>query len=116
MVESLVFVRNAQARHSLGVGPALERLRNKFFNERVGDEADDHANGNGKKAEEDSGAPHQPCLSWGCDVERLTANKDDQDLSTTHNDANTDEEPILEKTFENVELIVQTTVAAALVS
>lgn len=111
MVESLVFVRDTQTRHTLVVGSTLERLRDEFLEKRVRYETNDHANGDGKEAKENGSSPHDGSLLRRRNIERLTTDKDDQDLSTTHNDANTDEEPILEEAFKDVELVVQTTVA-----
>lgn len=115
MLEALVIVGNCKL-GNLGMGPTLERLGYHSFEEGVRNEADNDANGDGQETKENSGSPHEAGLLIAEDVECFATKADDDNLPGAHDDADTDEEPVSEKAFKNVELIIQAPVAAYSVS
>lgn len=111
VLEPLV-IRDHKAGH-LGLSPALYSLRNELLDERVGDQPDDHADGNRQEAEDDGGPPHAWALASRTNAEGGSTEADDDVLPSTHNNADADEEPILQETLEYVEVVVQATIATS---
>lgn len=76
----------------------------------IRNQANDDTNRNGKEAKHKGNGPESPALLLLGDLESRATDKDDKDLSTTHNGTDADEEPVLGEALKNVELVVQTAV------
>ena len=107
---SLLIVGDRYAR-DIRVNPALEIIGDQALQQRIGNKSDNHSHGNREETQNDGISPHGRCLTlWG-NVEWFAAKHDDEHLSSTHDNADANEEPILGNALENVESIVQPTVA-----
>lgn len=88
----------------------LKELGNQSLEEMVRNEANDDADWDRQKAKNDGHGPELATLLLLSNLKGFAANENDQDLATTHDSTDADKEPVLGKAFENVELVVQTTV------
>lgn len=83
-------------------------------NDPVGDKTDDDANRDREEPQDNgycpqSAAPFRLFRGIG-NLESRPAEKDDQNLPSTHYDADGNEEPILAQSLKDVELVVQTSI------
>ena len=86
----------------------LEVCRDAPPDKFVGDEADQHADGDRAQADDDCGHPLRPELRgvFRCNAEGNVSDKDDKDLGTAHSDVDTKEEVVTRQSFKNVEVII----------
>lgn len=109
-----LFVGHCQSRNV--VCPPFQEVGYQTNHESIGNEANDDSNRNGKETKHNGNSPEWTILVLVGDLESISTHENDQYLTTTHKGADTDKEPVLGKSFENVELVVQATVADELVS
>lgn len=107
-VHAHLLVGYRKTRHILRT--LLKELGNQSLKEMVRDKANDDADRNREEAKNDGHGPELATLLLLSNLESFAANENDQDLTTTHDSADTNKEPVLGKAFENVELVIQTTV------
>ena len=111
--EAFVVVRHRNA-GDFGMSPALQRLWDQSLHEGIGYQANDHSKRNGNKSQNNSVSPHGWCLSKRGDVEGSSTDHDDQNLPSTHNECDTNEEVILGQSLEDVKVVIQAAVARVL--
>lgn len=104
-----LLVRDGKTRHI--ISPLLEKLGNHGKQGAVGNQTDDNTERNRDEAKDNSNTPKGAGLSLLCNLECVATDKDDENLTTTHNGTNADKEPILGKSFKDVEPVIQATVA-----
>lgn len=104
-----LLVRDGQTRHL--VGPLLKKLGDQSEQEVVGNQANNDADRDRDETKDNSDTPKGARLSLLCNLECVAANKDDKNLTTTHNGTDADKEPILGESLKDVELVIQATVA-----
>lgn len=108
-----LFVRNGQTGNR--VGSLLQELGNHGQNDPIGNQSDDDANRNRDEPKNNCNrperAPNCPVFRLVRNLEGGTTKVDNDNLSSTHDCANADEEPILAETLKNIELIVQSSIA-----
>lgn len=94
LVETL-FVRDCQSRNAPLL---LEDVGDTFADELIGDQANHHANGNGKDTKHYRTCPFRTGLRWAGSryTKGSSTNKDDEDLNTGHDEVDYDEVPILQ--------------------
>lgn len=107
-VHAHLLIGYCKTRHVLST--LLKELGNQSLKEMVRNEANDDTDWDREKAENDGHGPELATLLLLRNLEGFAANENDQDLTTTHDSTDTDKEPVLGKAFEDVELVVQTTV------
>lgn len=110
LVESL-FVRHGQARQVRSL--ALHEAGDALFNNRVGNQANKHPQGNGQNAKNDRSRPLRSGLVGvrHRDAEWDTTNKNDEDLRSAHCHIDADKKPVSCQAFQNVELVIEPAVA-----
>ncbi|CRK40199.1 hypothetical protein BN1708_008135 [Verticillium longisporum] len=77
---------------------------------RIWEETDKDSHGQGQHGEHDTNGPLDTVDGVGRDAEGLLAHKDDGNLCADHDTVDADEEGVALNAFENVELVVKTTV------
>jgi hypothetical protein len=107
-VHAHLFVRNCEARDLLG--SLLQKLGDQNQQKMVGNQADKDTDRNREETKHKSNGPESSALLLLGDLESRTTDKDDKDLSTTHNGTDTDEKPVLGKALKDVKFVVQAAV------
>ena len=96
----------------LSVRATNEVLWNHRTNKLIRNATDGGTNWDRKETKGEGVTPAAAVETWvGGDGEGLASDKDDQDLQANHDDVDANEEVVLGDALEDVELVVQTTVA-----
>lgn len=92
----------------------LEVFRNTLPDEIIGNETNQHGDGDRDQTNHNSSHPLAPKLRglFVRDTERNSTNEDNKNLSTAHSEVDSKEEPVARQALEDVEAVVKTTVAS----